>query len=156
MGNGYITLKSALGEYMIDVNGAEDKDGANIQIFNGYGGDAQQFMVKSSEKQGAYVLATKCSDLTKVLDDSNFGKEDRSNVCQWTYGGRDNQLWNFEKISSTIDIVQEGKTSGAKPQEKVTSSENKLNLEYKIDKWNPAYQVNFKITNKTNADVLTW
>jgi len=96
--NGYITLTSALGEYMIDISAAEDKDGANVQIYNGYAGNSQQFMLKKSKTNGAYIIATKCSGLTKVLDDTNFSKADGTNVCQWTYGGEANQQWIFERV----------------------------------------------------------
>ena len=139
LGNGYVTLKSALGEFMIDVASAENKDGANIQIYNGYSGDAQQFAIKTTSTDGAYVIATKCSNLTKVLDDYNFGKTDGTNVCQWSYGGKNNQLWVFEPT-----------TSGT------TTSTDKLSLSYNINNWGSAYQVNFKITNNSNSDVNTW
>lgn len=50
---------------------------------------------KSSE--GSCVITAKCSNLTKVLDDSN-NRNDGSNVCQWTYGENENQRWIFEAI----------------------------------------------------------
>ena len=98
IGNGYVTLKSALGEYMLDVASAKNENGTNIQIYNAHSGDAQQFMLKTSSTNGAYIVATKCSNLTKVLDDYNFGKSDGTNVCQWAYGGNSNQQWVFEAI----------------------------------------------------------
>ncbi|MBE6051671.1 MAG: hypothetical protein E7214_13740 [Clostridium sp.] len=96
--NGYVTLKSALGEFMVDVNGAENKDGANVQIYNGHSGDAQQFMIKTSNTNGEYVITSKCSNLTKVLDDYNRSKEEGTNVCQWSYNGQANQRWAFEPV----------------------------------------------------------
>ncbi|MBE6049937.1 MAG: glucuronoarabinoxylan endo-1,4-beta-xylanase [Clostridium sp.] len=100
VGNGYITLKSALGDFMLDVAGAEDKNGTNIQIYNAYSGDAQQFMLKPSSVSGAYIIATKASNLTKALDDYNFGTANGTNVCQWTIGGQANQIWHFEKTNN--------------------------------------------------------
>jgi hypothetical protein len=97
LSNGFVTLKSALGNFMIDVSGAENKDGANIQIYHGYSGDAQQFKIKSTNINGEYTINTKCSDLAKVFDDSNFNKNDGANICQWTYSGQINQRWKFEK-----------------------------------------------------------
>jgi endo-1,4-beta-xylanase len=96
VGNGYVTLKSALGNYMLDVCNGDSKDGSNIQIYNAYSNDAQKFSIKSSSTSGAYCLATMSSNQTKVLDDFNFGTSDGTNVCQWTYGGNSNQLWVFE------------------------------------------------------------
>ncbi|WP_104993154.1 RICIN domain-containing protein, partial [Clostridium acetobutylicum] len=58
-GDGYITLKNALGNYMLDVSYGENKDGSNIQIFNAYSGDSQKFAVKASSKNGQYSVATK-------------------------------------------------------------------------------------------------
>jgi len=84
---------------MLDVSNAENKDGANIQIYNAYSNDAQKFSIKSSSTSGAYSVATMVSNQTKVLDDANFGTADGTNVCQWTYGGKNNQLWVFEKAN---------------------------------------------------------
>ncbi|WP_143316530.1 RICIN domain-containing protein [Clostridium sp. HBUAS56017] len=99
VGNGYVTLKSALGEYMLDVSNGENRDGANIQIYNAYGHDPQKFSIKSSSTNGAYAIATMSSNQTKVLDDYNFGTSDGTNVCEWTYGGHNNQLWLFERAN---------------------------------------------------------
>ncbi|NRY58641.1 RICIN domain-containing protein [Clostridium acetobutylicum] len=99
VGDGYVTLKSALGDYMLDVSYGEDKDGSNIQIFNAYGGDAQRFSVKASSTNGLYAIATKSSNGTKVLDDFNLGTSDGTNVCQWSYSGNKNQLWSFESAN---------------------------------------------------------
>lgn len=99
VGNGYVTLESALGNYMLDVASGENKDGANIQIYNSHSGTAQKFSLKPSTKNGEYFVYTMCSNGSKVLDAYNFGTSDGTNVCQWTYGGNSNQIWVFEKTS---------------------------------------------------------
>ncbi|URZ09217.1 RICIN domain-containing protein [Clostridium felsineum] len=96
VGDGYVTLKSALGDYMLDISYGENKDGTKIQIYNAYAGDAQRVSIKASSTNGAYAIATKSSDQTKVLDDSNASTADGTNVCQWSYNGNNNQLWTFE------------------------------------------------------------
>ena len=146
LSDGYVTLTSALGEFMLDVASAKNTDGANIQIYNAHSGNAQQFMLKTSSTNGAYVIATKCSNLTKVLDDYEFRKEDGTNVCQWTYGGKANQQWKFEP-------VQSGTTTPSNP---TTPSNGKLKLDYTINNWGSGYQVNFKISNNTSANVNGW
>ena len=151
--DGYVTLTSALGNFMLDVASAENKDGANIQIYDGYSGTAQQFMLKTSSTNGAYVVATKCSNLTKVLDDYQFKKEDGTNVCQWTYGGKANQQWIFEPVKSESTTPSQP-TQPAQPNQPTTSS--KLKLDYKINNWESGYQVSFKISNNTAADVNGW
>lgn len=98
LGNGYITLQSGLGNFMIDIANGQNSDGANAQIYDAYSGDAQQFMLKNSSTNGAYIITTKCSNGTKALDDYNFGKNDGTNVCQWSYGGYANQQWIFEPV----------------------------------------------------------
>ena len=152
VGNGYVTLTSALGDYMLDVASAKNEDGANIGIYNAYSGDAQQFMLKTSSTNGAYIVATKCSNLTKVLDDYNFGKTDGTNVCQWTYGGYSNQQWVFEPVNNS--------STGSQPTTPSTpntpSTDSGLKADYTISNWGSGYQVSFKITNNTSAKVNTW
>ena len=149
LNDGYVTLKSALGDFMIDIAYGKDEDGANAGIYNGYSGDAQQFMLKTSSTRNAYVIATKCSNLTKVLDDYEFRKEDGTNVCQWTYGGKGNQQWKFEP-------VQSGTTNPSNPTTPSNPSNGKLKLDYTINNWGSGYQVNFKISNNTSANVNGW
>ena len=145
LGNGYVTLKSALGEYMLDVACAKNDNGTNIQIYNAYSGDAQQFKLKTSSTNGAYIVATKCSNLTKVLDDYNFGKSDGTNVCQWTYGGYSNQQWIFEHTDEKVDSEISS-----------TTTNKELKLDYTINNWGSGYQVTFKIYNNTSADISGW
>lgn len=97
--DGYITLKSSLGDYMLDVVYGENKDGSNIQIYNAFSHDAQKFSLKATSKDGVYIITTKSSNGTKALDDYNFGTSDGTNVCQWAYGGYDNQQWVFEPVN---------------------------------------------------------
>lgn len=54
--NGYFTLSSALGNFMLDVSGAGTTDNTNIGIFHAYSGDAQQFKLKTTSKAGNMVL----------------------------------------------------------------------------------------------------
>ena len=76
---------------MADVAMGKNKNGANIGIYNAYSGNAQQYILKKSSTEGAYIIATKVSNGTKVMDVYKNGKADGSNVCQWTYSGRGNQ-----------------------------------------------------------------
>ena len=150
VGNGYITLKSAVGEFMLDIANGDNKDGSNAQIYDAYSGNAQQFMVKTTSTNNVYTIATKCSELTKVLDDESNNKNDGANVCQWSYNGKANQQWVFE-------AVQSGSTTPSQPtQSSKPATSSKLKLDYKIDNWGSAYQVNFKISNNTAADVNGW
>jgi len=96
--DGYVTLTSALGDFMIDIANGEDKDGANVQIYTSHGGDAQQFKILSSGRDGVYYIGTKASFADKVLDIEGARTADGTNICQWTNNGATNQSWSFEKI----------------------------------------------------------
>ncbi len=98
--DGYITLTSKLGSFMLDVANGADEDGANIGIYNGYSGDAQKFVVKKTTNNGIYTIVTKASSLAKALDVYNHAKTDGTNVCQWKLYGNPNQQWQFEKVNS--------------------------------------------------------
>ena len=159
VGNGYVTLKSGLGDFMIDIANAKNEDGANAQIYNSHSGTAQQFMLKTTSSNNTYVIATKCSNLTKVLDDYNFDKNNGANVCQWTYGGKANQQWVFEAVNSKPEEKPSETTKPdqpTKPTETTTPSVSGLKLDYTINNWGSAYQVSFKVTNNSSASISTW
>lgn len=99
VGNGYITLTNKLGNVMLDVANGEDTDGADIGIYQAYGGNAQQFSLKTTAQSGVYTIVTKCSSATKALDVYARKTADGTNVCQWTYNGNANQQWQFEKVA---------------------------------------------------------
>ena len=176
-GNGYITLKSGLGDFMLDVANGTDEDGANLQIYTAYGHDAQQFIVKNTKNSGVYTIGTKSSSETKYIDVYNHGKTDGTNVCQWTFYGNPNQEWIFEPVNGS---ASQGKTSEqqeqeTKPQEQTqpkqedkpqeqpqtqpktedTKSEA-LSLSYTINSWGGGYNVSLKLENKTGKSVNGW
>ena len=99
--DGYITLKSALGDFMIDIANGADEDGANVQIYSAYSGNAQKFQL-SPAANGAYIITTKASNGTKALDANARGTADGTNVIQYTINGNTNQQWVFEKIDTTV------------------------------------------------------
>ena len=99
LGNGYFTLQNGLGNFMLDIANGANSDGANAQIYSAYSGDPQQFTLKAGAN-GTYSILTKCSNNTKSLDAYNWGTSNGTNICQWTYGGGNNQLWVFEKTNN--------------------------------------------------------
>jgi endo-1,4-beta-xylanase len=96
-----VTLLSEVGDFMLDVNGGSSDNGANIQIYNAYGGDAQKFVIRETSQANVYVVSTKVSSGYKVLDVENEGKYDGSNICQWENGERSNQTWTFESAGGS-------------------------------------------------------
>lgn len=100
-GDGTVRIKSQLGNFSLDVANAADEDGANVQIYSSWDGDAQKFIIKETSTDGIYTIATKASNGTKNLDASNFGKEDGTNIQQYTATTNTNQQWIFEKTGGT-------------------------------------------------------
>ncbi len=168
-GDGYITLTSALGNIMLDVANGEDVDEANIGTYQGYGGDAQQFIVKTTSTNGVYTIGTKCSGASKYLDIYEKKTADGTNVVQWTYNGGANQQWQFEKTEAGSQQgggsseggqgQQEDPNQGQtdpEPQPEPTPVASGLELEYSINSWGSGYQVAYKIVNSTGSDVNSW
>ena len=162
-GDGYITLTSKLGDIMLDVANGENEDGTNVGTYQGYGGTAQQFIIKATGKDGVYTIATKCSSATKYLDVYEHKTADGTNVCQWSYYGNPNQQWQFEKIDSQAQPTPEPQPEPApepqpdpEPTPDPTPAPEGLTLDYSINSWGSGYQVSYKITNNTGSAVNTW
>jgi len=102
VGGGYITLTSALGDFMMDVANGENANDANIQIYDAYGGDAQQFILLKTGSQNVFTIGTKVSGGEKALDIEGNRTADNTNVLQWTNTSKANQSWQFEKTDGTI------------------------------------------------------
>lgn len=94
--NGYFTLSSALGNFMLDVSGAGTTDNTNIGIFHAYSGDAQQFKLKTTSKAGQYGIMTKVTNQKSGL---HVRVSDNTNVVQNAYWEATNQVWQFEKTN---------------------------------------------------------
>lgn len=178
--DGYITLTSGLGEFMIDIDRGLDEDDANVQIYHGYGGTAQQFMVKTTNTKDAYVIATRASNLTKAVDVQEAKTEDGSNVLQFTYNGHGNQQWMFEPVEevkpsiepepSKEPVTTEDPEPSVVPSTEPTVSEEpepepspsepeasaKLKASTSINKWDGGYVVNFKLSNQSASDIKGW
>lgn len=162
--DGYITLTSALGNYMMDVLSAANADGTNIQIYNGYSGNSQKFIVKSTSQNGVYTIATKVSNSAKVIDVYNFGKTDGTNVCQWTYSGAANQQFIFEK-TSVSESTQTSLEPSVKPSTPATSSApsvstglpSGIKCEYSVvSDWGSSFQGQIVLTNNSTKTYNGW
>lgn len=94
--NGYFTLSSALGDFMLDVSGAGTTDNTNIGIFHAYSGDTQQFKLKTTSKAGQYGIVTKVTNQKSGL---HVRVSDNTNVVQNAYWEGTNQVWQFEKTN---------------------------------------------------------
>ncbi|SCZ80489.1 family 43 glycosylhydrolase [Pseudobutyrivibrio xylanivorans] len=164
LGNGYISLKSGLGDFMLDVANGKDEDGANLQIYNAYAHDPQQFVVKNTNKSGVYTIATKTSAGTKYIDVYEHKTADGTNVCQWTYYGNPNQQWQFEKVNggsqaqptptpTPAPTAQPTTTPTPAPQ---PSTESGLTAKATVNSWGSGYTASIKVSNNTGKTVNGW
>jgi len=96
--DGYITLKSGLGNFMLDLAYGKNENGTNLQIYNAMGHDAQKFYLQKANGNNVVTIATKVSNGSKSVDVYNFGKNDGTNVCQWSTSGNVNQQFIFEPV----------------------------------------------------------
>ena len=95
--DGYYQIKSAINsDYVIDVYGGWNDDGANVQLYKNQCSMNQGFTIKK-QSDGYYTITALHSG--KVLDVENSGAYDGANVLQWTLHGGDNQKWKIVKTS---------------------------------------------------------
>lgn len=105
---GAYSLKSALSsDLAIDVYGGSAENGANIQIWNANGSNAQKFYI-SSTADGNYVIENVVS--LKALDCTDEQNSDGTNIQQWEYHDVATQQWNLTQGSDgyyTISSVSD-------------------------------------------------
>lgn len=174
--DGYITLTSKLGNFMLDVANGEDVDGANLQIYDAWGGAAQQFAVISTDQDGIYTIGTRSSNLTKVVDVYDHGTTDGTNVCQWTYYGNPNQQWKFEPVGgnesnpSQEQSQNQETTDPSEPSTKEPSQEDPGNTEpatstlpdgvtatFKVvDNWGGSFHCQIVLENNSDKTLSKW
>ena len=97
LSNGYYIIKSSKDEnYVLDVYGGSEQNGANIQLYRRQNSINQGFIIKK-ENDGYYSVIAMHSN--KYMDVANAGKANGTNVLQWISNGGDNQRWKIVKTS---------------------------------------------------------
>ena len=96
-GEGYITLLNGNGNFNLDVDSAKNENGANILIYDAYGGVAQQFALTAGSGN-SFIITTRVSNGGKAIDVYENRTNDGANVCQWSVNGNSNQTWVFERV----------------------------------------------------------
>lgn len=144
--DGTVTLTSALGNFMLDIANGADTNGANVQIYSAYGGDAQQFFITETSTKGVYNIGTKASNGTKYLDVANRSTADGANVQQYQLNGGTNQQWIFESVGSAPAVSQAPTTApSVVPSQPATSKAPDTSVP-KPSQW-PATAYNKMIAN---------
>lgn len=100
---GVYYIQSALpGRYMLDVAGASEASGANVQIYTSNKTAAQRWRV-SLEDDGTYTICNVASG--RYLDVSGGAATSGANVQQWKGNGSAAQRWRMKKSGSTYEIA---------------------------------------------------
>ena len=102
--DGTYTIKSAINDkFVLDIDNASKSNGANVQIYQSNGTNAQKFKVKYLNN-GYYTIESVNSG--KVLDVDNAGKNQGTNVQQYGSNNTDAQKWIIAKnTDGTYSIV---------------------------------------------------
>lgn len=145
-GKGYYSILTGASNYKscVDVYNGSSDDGTNIDQWEYWGGDMQKFLVKEVAK-GQYAFLTKVSSGNSCLDLYEISNEAGANINEWTYWGGKGQLWTLEKANDSKPTIIPAPSTG-----------NKLKLDYNINSWGSAGQVDVKITNNSSAATKTW
>lgn len=161
-GNGYVTLKSGVGNFNIDIANGSSENSANVQIYDAYNGNAQQFIIQRTGTDNAYAIGTRASNGVRVLDAEGKRTADGTNVLQWQYTGGANQQWVFEPVSGGQDVPTQPTQAPSQPtgapqptSSAQPSQSSNLQVSYTVNSWGSGGQVSFKITNK-GAQVNDW
>ena len=149
---------------MLDVANGSEEDGANLQIYNAYAHDPQQFIVKNTKTNGVYTIATKVSNAVRYVDVYQHKKTDGTNVCQWLYYGNPNQEWIFEPVNNQSQGSQPAsqpsnlEPSNPEPSQPAPqpSASTGLKAEATINSWGSGYTANIKVSNNTGKNVNGW
>lgn len=90
----YYYIASALNtDQVLDVRNGSHRDGANIQLYQKNGTDAQLFKIIKSADEGYYYIINKGSE--KALDVQGGGTESGTNVQLYTQNGTQAQKWKL-------------------------------------------------------------
>ena len=91
--NGTYKIVSALNNnFVMDVNGASTADGANVQLYQDNGTNAQKFLI-TRQSDGSYTIQNVNSG--KVLDCAGAGRINGTNIQQYTSNATAAQRWNI-------------------------------------------------------------
>jgi hypothetical protein len=141
----YYIISALSANLALDVKGASDKSGANVQIYTRNTSDAQKFGVTnySDRVQIACALSGRCLDLAN----NNF--TNGANVRQWEDNNSHAQRW---------DIVPDGKTVtiGGKPYDTYLIKSHGTNYVCDVDHLNTKPGTNVMIHAANGGDNQRW
>lgn len=92
LADGTYSIQNVTSGKAMDVSGQSTDDGANVQQYDYWGGENQQWQVTDTGN-GVYSIENVNSG--KVLDVAEVSTADGANVHQWSDGGGDNQRFEL-------------------------------------------------------------
>lgn len=155
--DGTVEIVSALGAYSLDIANGADEDGANVQIYSSWGGDAQKFYIKETGTNGVYTIATKASNGTKNIDVYEKKTADGTNIIQWQATNGTNQQFVFEPVSSVAPTQAPTQAPTTQPTVTPQPATSGVTCEYKVvSNWGSSWQAEIVITNKSGRTLNGW
>lgn len=158
--DGAITLKSALGDFMLDIFRGENEDGTNVEIYRAQGHIPQKFRLCPTDTKDVYTISTLASNGTKSIDVTGFYTDDGTNVCQWTTTGKANQQWVFEPVieNQTSARPTTEPTPTITPTKEVVDVPQKeiLKVESDVNSWEGGYNLNLTLKNTSSQNITNW
>ena len=104
-GGGYYMVKSAAGDFYLDLNQGKTEMGTNIQIYSNSNSNAQLFKFLP-RPDGSYVIATRATGDKSCVEVVNAYTDAGANVQQWEINGHPCQSWILEEAGDTPQTVK--------------------------------------------------
>lgn len=143
----YVTIKNVGSGKLLNVYGNQNKNNANVTVYQADGSTGQSFQfVKSGN---SYVIVPKCAT-SRALNVYGSSAKNNSNVCLWSKTGHSTQAWIIDYNPSLNGFV----IRSANNQNYVlaaTGSKNSSNVCLKKYNPNDKYQVWTSSALKVNA-----
>ena len=96
--SGGVIFKNSLTGKVLDISGASTVNGANVQVYDSNGTDAQRFYFEPTEPlpEATYAIHTG-SSFNQVIDVSSASASDGANIQVWASNDSGAQKWNICK-----------------------------------------------------------
>lgn len=85
------------GGMSLDVAWGSADNGTNIQIYSNNGQAAQNFSIRQADNSMGYYIATEVSNFASALNVYGARKTSGTNIIEYKYSGKDNEIWYFEQ-----------------------------------------------------------
>ena len=160
--NGYTVLTNQKSGKVLDLASASTKNGANVQVYNSNGTDAQQWSIKSTDPiaAGTYYIRSAMSS-SKVVDVKSGSSSNGANVQLYSKNNTGAQKWKVSKNSDgtyTFANAASGKALDVKSGKAVSGANVQIYTKNssKAQKWKIQYASDgtFKIVSALDSGLV--